>query len=118
MSSGDGEPDETCPTDQLLDALSDETNRRILCTLTKPRTATDVAEDCDIPSSTVYRKLDVLKRAGLVRERNILKPGYGRCNVYERDFEHVGISIEDGGFSVTVDRPSNERDGGLIATDD
>lgn len=118
MSSRNVESDETNPIDRLLDALSDETSRRILCRLTEPTTAADLADDCDIPSSTVYRKLDVLSRAELINERIILKPGYGRCSVYERNFEHVTISVEEGDFSVTVDRPSDDPDEGLIPTDD
>lgn len=118
MSGRDDGSDGGYPIDRLLDALSDETSRQILSALTEPTTAADLAEDCEIPSSTVYRKLDVLTRAGLVTERIILKPGYGRCNVYERNFEHVAISVEDGEFSVTVDRPSGERDEGLVAMDD
>lgn len=118
MSSRNVESDKTYPTDQLLDALSDETSRKILSTLTEPTTAADLADDCNIPSSTVYRKLDVLTSAELIEERIVLKPGYGRCNVYERNFERVAISVEDGEFSVTVDRPSNQRDEGLVAMDD
>ncbi|NHX35151.1 MULTISPECIES: ArsR/SmtB family transcription factor [Halolamina] len=118
MSSRDVESDESYPVDRLLDALSDETSRRILSTLTEPTAAAELADDCDIPSSTVYRKLDVLTRAELIEERVILKPGYGRCSVYERNIERVAIAVEDGGFSVAVDRPSDECDGGQVAMDD
>lgn len=95
----------------ILDALDDPDCRKILREISEPMTATELTDACDIPQSTLYRKLDLLSRASLVRE--LLKIGRegGRISYYERDLTDVTISITDEGeFTVTVDRPPRAAD--------
>jgi predicted transcriptional regulator len=74
-------------------------------------TATELTEACDIPKSTLYRKLDLLSTASLVRERDQINPGGGRVTQYERDFEDITISMtKSGEFSVAVDRDQRTTD--------
>jgi DNA-binding transcriptional ArsR family regulator len=92
---------------RVLEVLSDDCSRTILSALTEPLTATELAEQCDIPSSTVYRKLDTLTAAGLVEERVTVKPEYGRVSRYELNVQSVLIAVDDDGeFSMTVERPA------------
>jgi predicted ArsR family transcriptional regulator len=105
------ETDEPPRLQRVLEVLSDECSRTILSALSEPSTATELAEQCDIPSSTVYRKLDTLTATGLVEERVTVKPEYGRVSRYELNLESVSIAVDgDGGFSMTVERPA--ADGG------
>ena len=90
----------------VLEALDDEDCRTILQHTAEPMTATDLIDACDISQSTVYRKLDRLCAASLVREQDRINPNGGRVTLYERDFEDVTISMEsDDTFAVTIDRP-------------
>lgn len=44
----------------VLDALDDPDCREILRAIDEPMTASEISDATDIPSSTVYRKLDLL----------------------------------------------------------
>mgnify|MGYP000476942950 CR=1 FL=1 len=95
----------------VLDALDDGDCRTILEETAEPMTATELSDTCEIPRSTLYRKLELLADASLVRERETINPGGGRTTKYERDFDDVTISIDgDDSFSVTVERPSRNAD--------
>lgn len=95
----------------VLDALDDADCRAILRETAEPMTATELIDACDIPKSTLYRKLDLLSEASLVREQDIINPGGGRTTKYERDFDDVTISMDDeDDFSVTVERPPRKAD--------
>jgi Fe2+ or Zn2+ uptake regulation protein len=74
-------------------------------------TANELIEACDIPRSTLYRKLELLSAASLVHEQDTINPGGGRTTKYERDFEDVLISMDqDDSFSVTVERSRSTAD--------
>ncbi|WP_129116201.1 winged helix-turn-helix domain-containing protein [Halegenticoccus tardaugens] len=95
----------------VLDALDDANCRAILRETAEPMTATELIDTCDIPRSTLYRKLDLLSDAALVHEQVTINPSGGRTTRYERDFDDVTISMdEDDNFSVTVERPSRKAD--------
>ncbi len=97
----------------ILEALDDADCRAILRSTTEPMTATELSDDCDIPASTVYRKLERLSTAELVHEQDTINPGGGRVTRYERDFTELKISVtDDDTFAVSIERPSrsaNER---------
>lgn len=95
----------------VLKALDDDACRTILADLSEPMTANDLSDSCDIPKSTLYRKLDLLSEAALVHERIEVGADGGRTTRYERDFSAVTISIEDDdSFSVSVDREGRSAD--------
>ncbi|MBX0288764.1 MULTISPECIES: winged helix-turn-helix domain-containing protein [Haloarcula] len=95
----------------VLDALDDPACRTILRETIEPMTANELLDACDIPKSTLYRKLELLSSASLVREQETINPGGGRVTYYERSFEDVTISMDDTGtFSVNVDRPPQSTD--------
>lgn len=95
----------------ILSALDDPECRAILSETTEPMTANELTENCDIPKSTLYRKLDLLSRASLVRELIEVGPEGGRITRYERDVTDVTISVEDDDeFSVAIDRPAHHAD--------
>jgi predicted transcriptional regulator len=54
----------------VLEALADDDCRLILAALSEQqRSAPELAEACEIARSTMYRKLDRLRSAGLVEKR-------------------------------------------------
>lgn len=99
------------PVQTVLDALDDEDCRAILGETTEPMTANELMDACDIPRSTLYRKLDLLSSASLLHELVEVDPDGGRITRYERDFEDVTISYETSdGLSVTIERPARRTD--------
>ena len=96
---------------EVLEALGDDDCRAILRNTADPMTAKELSDTCDIPKSTLYRKLNLLSQASLVRERDSINPGGGRVTRYERNFDDVTISMTDeDDFSVTVERPPRRAD--------
>ena len=103
---------EDVPTLQdVLDALDDSDCQTILREVDELMTAKELIEQCDIQKSTVYRKLDLLSEASLVRERIEIHPQGGRITRYQRDFDDVTISIEaNDQFDVEISRPKRSAD--------
>lgn len=88
---------------EVTAALDDADCRAMLAALEDPKTASELREECGIPSSTVYRKLDRLSDAGLVTERVTLDDGYQQVTRYVRAFDAVRLSADADGFSVDVE---------------
>ncbi|WP_049982740.1 helix-turn-helix domain-containing protein [Halorubrum sp. BV1] len=115
MNSLDAEPEPSPPAEPLLNALGGEANRDILSALDEPMTAAELVDTCDMSTSTTYRKLDMLRRTGLIKEHLVVDSKRGRCSVYERNVERISVSVgDDGGFDVRVERPRGNTDGELI----
>lgn len=110
MERDPAQSDETPATQDVLSALDDETCRSILAELTEPMSASELSETRDIPQSTLYRKLDMLSQAALVRELIEAGPNGGRITRYERDVTDVTISVDDDDVSVSIDRPTRHAD--------
>jgi len=111
MSSREHESGNSPPMEPLLDALGTEMNREILSALDEPMTAAELVEQCDIPTSTMYRKLDVLSEVGLVKEHLAVDSRSGRCSLYERNVERISVSVSgDGGLTVRVEGANGSLD--------
>lgn len=103
--------EDTLGVQEVLDALNDPSCRAILSETVEPMTANELIDASDIPKSTLYRKLDLLRSASLVREQETINPGGGRVTHYERSFDDVTISMDDTGeFSVSVERTLQSTD--------
>jgi DNA-binding IclR family transcriptional regulator len=95
----------------VLDALDDPDCRRIIRTLDEPKTAAQVSEDCDIPTSTTYRKLDLLSDASLLAEGTEVRPDGHHATRYEVDFERVVIELDEAHeLDVSLVRPAQRPD--------
>lgn len=79
----------------VLRSLDDGHCREILKILHDPKSANDLCSACDLSSSTVYRKLELLRDAALVREYTEVRRDGPNATLYERDFTSVSISIDD-----------------------
>ncbi|EMA59458.1 ArsR/SmtB family transcription factor [Halorubrum kocurii] len=112
MSSLNAESENSPPAEPLLNALGVEANRDILSALDEPMTAAELVTTCDVSTSTVYRKLNMLNRIGLVKEHLVVDSKGGRCSLYERNVERISVSVDDdGGLEVQLERPRGNVDG-------
>ncbi|ELZ00734.1 bacterial regulatory protein, arsr family [Natrialba aegyptia DSM 13077] len=76
----------------------------------EPKSATELCKDCDLPSSTTYRKLKRLREAALVKEYTEVRRDGPNATLYERDFTDISISIDDDEFTVSVERPKEDAE--------
>jgi len=109
--------DDPPSVDDVLDALADDAARRIVTALTEPKTASDISEECDIPLSTTYRKLELLTEASLLSESTDIRRDGQHTTRYSVSFETVTISLDeetseetDREFDVEFTRPERTRD--------
>ena len=94
------EPD----VESVLAALDDGDCRRIVRTLSEPMTADEICEACELPSSTAYRKLDLLSEAELLAEGTEIRSDGHHTTHYRRDFEAVRVRVEDRELTLEVAR--------------
>ena len=93
----------------VLEALHDDDCRTILSKLEEPKTARGLLERCDIPRSTLYRKLDRLSEATLIREGTEIREDGSHASRYEIDFEEV-IVTRDESIRIEIERPARGAD--------
>jgi predicted ArsR family transcriptional regulator len=79
----------------VLGALDDPDCRTIIERIDGAMTANDVAERCDIPLSTTYRKLELLTEASLLEEQVQLRADGRHTKRYVLAFEGVRITVGD-----------------------
>ncbi|WP_435074448.1 helix-turn-helix domain-containing protein [Halorubrum sp. HHNYT27] len=101
--------------DDVLDALADDAARRIVTALTEPKTASDLSEECDIPLSTTYRKLEKLTDASLLRESTDIRRDGQHTTRYSVSFDSVTVSLDGADdahrdLSIEFSRPERTRD--------
>lgn len=94
----------------ILDALGDETCRTILrATIDESATVEELADECDVSETTVYRRISRLGELGLVESSKWT--GAVNSSEYESAFETVSISLQDGdGLDVGFDRQDEPTD--------
>jgi DNA-binding transcriptional ArsR family regulator len=102
-------PEETTVADAdevqaILYALQDDGCRAVLdATGEASMSASELADACDLPLSTTYRKLDTLTETGLLAERTRLCPDGKHTSEYVRTVEEILVDA-DAGFELTVTR--------------
>jgi DNA-binding transcriptional ArsR family regulator len=88
------EAEESADPETVLKALNDVDCRAILAAVEDgPATAKELAEACDLPLSTAYRKLELLTEAGLLQEGTRIGTGHRHPSQYERDFAGLRIDV-------------------------
>ena len=103
--------DEHHANQQLFDALADPDCRQIAVSLDSPSSAKEVAEQCDLPQTSTYRKLELLSEAGLVEERARIRADGHHATCYVRDFDGVFVAVDgDQSFDVDVVSGSESPD--------
>ncbi|ESS07833.1 MAG: putative transcriptional regulator [uncultured archaeon A07HN63] len=102
--------DDARVSEAVLDTLGDESTRAIIEALSEPMTANELSEACDIPLSTMYRKLDRLTEAALVRESTEIRESGQHTTRYARDFTEVSVGVDENEELVTtIERPAVEQ---------
>ena len=97
-----------------LDLLGGELDRRILeLTDEQPRSAEDVADECDASLPTVYRHVDDLASAGLLTERTEYDTQGNHYNTYAAALEQATIRVEDGQLEMSVSTVEDPSGGNL-----
>ena len=95
----------------VFDALEDSDCRRIIEHLEEPRTAKELSENCELPLSTTYRKLDILSEASLLSERTVIQSDGHHTTQYAIAFEEVRIVLnEDHDITVGIAREPESTD--------
>lgn len=89
----------------VFDVLADERCRTIIAAVADAElTAKEIAESCDIPLSTVYRKVDGLETAGLVDAFLRIDRFGNHCQVYSCSARELQVQIDpEDGFDLTLD---------------
>lgn len=94
----------------MLHALQDDDCRAVLdATGETPLSASELAEECDLPLSTAYRKLETLTDTGLLTEQTRLSPDGKHASEYIRAVDEVVVDA-DAGFELTVSRRDQAED--------
>jgi DNA-binding transcriptional ArsR family regulator len=89
----------------VLDALEDPDCRTILGLLEQPLTVNELTDRCEIPQSTMYRKLDLLSDASLVEEELEIRPNGSHTRRYTVNFDEVRLSLtENQTLDVAISR--------------
>ncbi|SDZ83396.1 Helix-turn-helix domain-containing protein [Haloplanus vescus] len=112
-----GDPFAPDPPDlqDVLDALDDTACHTIIEHLERPMTAAELSEACDIPESTMYRKLDLLSDASLVDEQIEVRSNGQHTTRYTRNFDAVRIELdEDRTIDLDIERRSQSPDEQLV----
>ena len=104
--------DEEPPSPQeVLDALADDAAQRFVSALSEPKTASELSEECDVPLSTTYRKLEKLTNASLLEESTEIRRDGQHTTRYAVAFEEVTVSVDDDReLAVEFTRPDRTRD--------
>ncbi|WP_411965357.1 ArsR/SmtB family transcription factor [Haloferax sp. YSMS24] len=106
----DSQSGDTAEPSAVLSALNDTDSRRILAVCNEePRTAQECAAVCDIPLSSVYRKLDQLSEASLLSEGRRIQPNAHHPREFSTQFDALSLSFDAG---VSVNFRQVATDGG------
>lgn len=117
--SNAGEPTELTAEDAVqtvLAALDDPDCRAILeATSEQSLTAAEIGEVCDLPSSTAYRKIDVLDGADLLGEELRIRRSGKHVSEYTCGVDDVNVSVDGEGVHLTISHCDSEDDAGPAA---
>jgi len=103
--------------DALLTALQDDDCQAIVEAVEdEALSATELAEICDLPTSTTYRKLDTLTDAALLDDRLRLSSSGSHEREYVAGHVDLTISVESGAtVEIEAERTVTDTTDGLRA---
>jgi DNA-binding IclR family transcriptional regulator len=74
-------------------------------------TASELSDECDIPLSTIYRKLDTMSDATLLDELTEVRSDGHHTTRYDVAFDEIRILLEeDRSLDVELSRPAQTAD--------
>lgn len=93
--------------EEICAALDDPDCREIIQTLEHPQTAAELTAQCEIPQSTLYRKLELLTEATLLEESTEIRRDGHHASKYSIAFERITLGLEeDRTLTVEIERPA------------
>lgn len=93
----------TVDSEETLSMLGDDHAREILTAIsTKPLPAREIANQLELSRATVYRRLNRLESAGVVRATMSYHPDGHHRKQFQADFDRLVLSIETD--SIDVDK--------------
>ncbi|THE65825.1 ArsR family transcriptional regulator [Salinadaptatus halalkaliphilus] len=103
---------ESAPSaEAICSALDDPDCREIIQQLEEPMTASELTEACDIPQSTLYRKLELLTEATLLEESTEIRRDGHHASKYAIAFDEISLGLdEDQQLTVEIERPARTAD--------
>ncbi|PGF15344.1 transcriptional regulator [Natrinema sp. CBA1119] len=108
-----GQNDDAVDPQTVIAALDDDDCRAILeATDEDSLTATELSEQCDIPMSTTYRKVEMLTEADLVDERVRINTSGKHATEYCKSFDNVLVSVAGGGIEIEMTKPAADAEPG------
>jgi predicted transcriptional regulator len=103
--------DEERSIEEILDTIGDEHARRVLAAISRePRSAKELAEECDLSLPTVYRRIEMLNEYDLVKDQTLVADDGNHYKIYESNFESTVISLEENEYRVRIYREENLPD--------
>lgn len=101
----------TPPAEEICAALDDPDCREIIRNLEEPMTASELTAACEIPQSTLYRKLEVLTDATLLEESTEIRQDGHHASKYAVAFNEITIVLDDNrSLAVQIERPARTAD--------
>ncbi|MFC6864332.1 ArsR/SmtB family transcription factor [Halomicroarcula sp. GCM10025817] len=97
--------------EEILDTIGDSHARRVLAAISQePRSAKELADECDLSLPTVYRRIEMLDEYDLVTDQTLVADDGNHYKVYESNFDSTVISLEDEKYRVRIYREENLPD--------
>lgn len=97
--------------ERVLEALEDEDCRCLLRAASRePMTAKALAEACDLPLSTTYRKITLLQEAALVEERTRISTDGRHAGEFVPAFDRVAVERTPEGCLEVRLAPSDDTE--------
>lgn len=95
----------------ICSALDDPDCREIIRKLEEPMTASELDARCEIPQSTLYRKLELLTDSTLLEESTEIRRDGHHASKYSVAFDEITLVLEeDRSLSVQIERPARTAD--------
>jgi hypothetical protein len=111
MAGDPAQHEQAPPPAAVLTALGDAGARKILKTLSTPKTANELSEECDIPLSTTYRKLELLTDAELLDELTEIRRDGSHTTRYVVGFDSVTVSHDpDESLAISMTQATRSTD--------
>lgn len=101
----------------LLGTLEDPDCRSIIeATRTSARSASELSEECELPLSTTYRKLEQLTEVGLLEERIRLSKSGQHTSEYLLKVDSIEFSVDsEAGIQLSISTESPAQSENSIA---
>jgi predicted transcriptional regulator len=97
--------------EKILDTIGDEHARTVLAAISRePRSAKQLAEECELSLPTVYRRIETLAEYDLIEAQTLVADDGNQYKVYESNFESTVISLEEEEYQVRIYREGNLPD--------